>query len=65
MEQRQEGEDEDEEKRFARKLLVADRISEKSYMRVFSGNDSRRLEREFRLERDAFAVAVAMDVSSR
>lgn len=59
MEQRQEGEDEDEEKRFARKLLVADRISEKSYMRVFSGNDSRTLER------DAFAVAVAMDVSSR
>ncbi|GKE88919.1 hypothetical protein Tco_1566394 [Tanacetum coccineum] len=43
------------EKRFAKKLLVAVRISEILYMCVFSGNVFRRLESD---EMEASAVAV-------
>jgi len=47
--QRQEALEEEEDKRLARKLLVAARISETLYMWGFSGKDSRRLARDVRL----------------
>lgn len=49
------------EYRLARKLLVADLISEKSYMCEFSGSDRWRLESDVRLESEF----VATDVSRR